>query len=65
MLDEPSKKQQYDFITYYKNAWADNGDALSIIYAGTGAINSDITRDGKKSLLGFFENGMKSLGRRY
>jgi hypothetical protein len=65
LLDESSRKSQYDFMINYKNMWADNGDQLSLIYAGTGAINSDVTREGKNSIFGFFENGMKSISRLY
>jgi hypothetical protein len=39
LLDDTSRRVQYDFITNYKNIWADNGDRLSLCYAGTGALN--------------------------
>lgn len=34
--------------------WAENGDALSKIYAGTGALNTSFTRTGRKTLAGKF-----------
>lgn len=36
-----------------------NGDALSKIYVGTGAINTSFTRTGKKSLAGMLSDASK------
>lgn len=38
--------------SYHRELWAENGDALSRIYAGTGALNTSITRSGKRTLAG-------------
>lgn len=38
--------------TYHRELWAENGDALSKIYAGTGALNTSFTRTGKRTLAG-------------
>lgn len=38
--------------TFHREMWAENGDALSRIYAGTGALNTSITRSGKRTLAG-------------
>jgi hypothetical protein len=49
--------------------WADNGDALSRIYAGTGALKTSFTRKGKMSFAGNFAGALadatKSVGRMY
>ncbi|KAF3906420.1 Synaptojanin-1 [Dactylellina cionopaga] len=45
--------------------WADNGDALSRIYAGTGALKSSFTRSGKSSLGGVLADFRKSATRMY
>lgn len=45
--------------------WADNGDALSKIYAGTGALKSSFTRHGKMSLAGAIADVRKSATRLY
>ncbi|ORY72560.1 SacI homology domain-domain-containing protein [Leucosporidium creatinivorum] len=45
--------------------WAENGDALSKQYTGTGALNTSFTRSGKKSFAGLLSDGMKSVGRVY
>ena len=38
--------------TNHRELWAENGDALSRIYAGTGALNTSVTRSGKRTLAG-------------
>jgi endonuclease/exonuclease/phosphatase family metal-dependent hydrolase len=53
--------------SHHRTLWAENGDALSRIYAGTGALNSDFTRTGvgKKTLGGFLSDAAKSASRLY
>lgn len=51
------------FASSHRELWADNGDALSKIYAGTGALNTSVTRSGKKSLASLFSDASKSVGR--
>ncbi|CCG82087.1 Inositol-1,4,5-trisphosphate 5-phosphatase 1 [Taphrina deformans PYCC 5710] len=45
--------------------WADNGDALSRIYAGTGALKTSFTRKGKMSFAGALADATKSAARMY
>lgn len=40
--------------SYHRELWAENGDALSRIYAGTGALNTSYTRSGKRTLAGTY-----------
>ncbi|GAA5989221.1 hypothetical protein JCM10908_001213 [Rhodotorula pacifica] len=47
----------------HRTLWADNGDALSKIYVGTGAINTSFTRTGKKSFAGLLSDATKSVNR--
>ncbi|CAK7223408.1 Inositol-1,4,5-trisphosphate 5-phosphatase 1 [Sporothrix curviconia] len=54
-----------DFWVRHSNLWADNGDALSKIYAGTGALKSSFTRHGKMSLAGAIADARKSATRLY
>ncbi|QGA17933.1 hypothetical protein EYB26_005609 [Talaromyces marneffei] len=49
----------------HSSLWADNGDALSKVYAGTGALKSSFTRHGKMSLAGAFADARKSATRLY
>ncbi len=39
-----------EFASAYKNAWADNADHLSFLYSGTGALKTDYTRTGKRTV---------------
>jgi synaptojanin len=63
LLDNDNIKQQHPFIVAYKNLWADNGDSMSMHYAGTGSTTSNITRHGKQNIFGIFESMTKSVGR--
>ncbi|KAA1124794.1 inositol polyphosphate 5-phosphatase [Puccinia graminis f. sp. tritici] len=49
----------------HRTLWADNGDVLSKIYAGTGALNTSFTRGGKQTFSGILSNASKSVGRMY
>ncbi|KAJ2903152.1 uncharacterized protein MKZ38_010284 [Zalerion maritima] len=53
------------FWAHHSTLWADNGDALSKIYAGTGALKSSFTRHGKMSLAGAIADVRKSAERLY
>ncbi|ESZ99269.1 phosphoinositide phosphatase [Sclerotinia borealis F-4128] len=54
-----------DFWMRHSTMWADNGDALSKIYAGTGALKSSFTRHGKMSIAGAIADARKSATRLY
>ena len=54
-----------DLFIIFPLAWADNGDAVSRQYAGTGALKSDFTRTGKRSQKGVMKDGFNSLSRYY
>jgi synaptojanin len=54
-----------DFWMRHSTLWADNGDNLSRIYAGTGALKSSFTRHGKMSLAGAIADARKSATRLY
>ena len=54
-----------DFWMRHSSLWADNGDALSLIYAGTGALKSSFTRHGKMSFAGALADARKSATRLY
>jgi hypothetical protein len=49
----------------HSSLWADNGDALSKTYAGTGALKTSFTRHGKMSLAGAVADMRKSVQRIY
>ena len=54
-----------DFWARHGILWADCGDTLSKIYAGTGALKSSFTRSGKASIAGAFADFRKSAQRLY
>ncbi|KAF1815555.1 hypothetical protein P152DRAFT_410490 [Eremomyces bilateralis CBS 781.70] len=54
-----------DFWMRHNSLWADNGDHLSKIYAGTGALKSSFTRLGKMSFAGAIADARKSAHRLY
>ncbi|KAI1107531.1 SacI homology domain-containing protein [Jackrogersella minutella] len=64
-LNHRGKYAASDFWVRHSTLWADNGDALSRIYAGTGALKSSFTRHGKMSLAGAFADARKSATRLY
>ncbi|XP_071503651.1 phosphatidylinositol-3-phosphatase SAC1-like [Diadema antillarum] len=53
------------FLSTFKNTWADNADACSRQYAGTGALKTDFTRTGKRTRFGLVRDGVNSLIRYY
>ncbi|KAK7205005.1 synaptojanin-2 [Myxozyma melibiosi] len=57
-LDEELKRR-------HSVLWADNGDQLSKIYAGTGALKTSFTRSGKMSIAGAIADATKSVSRMY
>lgn len=64
-LSHRSERASPDFWTRHSSLWADNGDTLSKIYAGTGALKSSFTRHGKMSLAGAIADVRKSATRLY
>lgn len=64
-LNHKAEYAASDFWMRHSTLWADNGDALSRIYAGTGALKSSFTRHGKMSLAGAFADARKSATRLY
>lgn len=59
------KNMTENFISHFKNMWADNGDYISKVYAGTGATTSSTTRKGKGGIMGMLDHKMKSIERFY
>ena len=64
-LSHRNENAQSDFWMRHSTLWADNGDALSKIYAGTGALKSSFTRHGKMSFAGAIADARKSATRLY
>ncbi|KAI9894398.1 MAG: inositol polyphosphate 5-phosphatase [Vezdaea aestivalis] len=64
-LSSRGEKGGPDFWMRHGSLWADNGDSLSKIYAGTGALKSSFTRHGKMSFAGALADVRKSAARMY
>ncbi|ORY27995.1 inositol/phosphatidylinositol phosphatase [Naematelia encephala] len=52
-----------EFISIFRNVWADHGNTVSLAYAGTGALKTDFTRTGKRSKEGALQDGYNSIMR--
>jgi phosphatidylinositol 4-phosphatase len=58
-----SLEESYNALTCL---WADSGDSISLMYAGTGALKADVTRTGKRQFIqGSYADGMNALTRYY
>ncbi|KAK9674824.1 Inositol-1,4,5-trisphosphate 5-phosphatase 1, partial [Basidiobolus ranarum] len=67
-LSQIEKIQPYWMDAIYSKVsflWAENGDCLSKMYAGTGALKSSYTRSGKLTFSGLVNDMSKSVNRMY
>ncbi|KAI3402711.2 SAC1 [Candida oxycetoniae] len=64
-LEVPFAKIDPQFNLFFQNFWADNADAVSCAYSGTGALKTDFTRLGKRTYKGNFDDLCNSLTRYY
>lgn len=54
------------FEKVFKDVWGNNADAISMLYAGTGALKTDFTRTGKRTMIqGPLADGVNSVMRYY
>lgn len=58
-----SWEQDKGFEKVFRNMWADNADAVSTSYSGTGALKTDFTRLGKRTKLGALQDFRNSVTR--
>ncbi|KAI7895964.1 SacI homology domain-containing protein [Mucor mucedo] len=54
-----------EFERIFNNVWANNGDMISRMYAGTSALKGDFTRTGKRNITGMMNDASNSLARMY
>ncbi|AET39079.1 phosphatidylinositol-3-phosphatase SAC1 Ecym_3618 [Eremothecium cymbalariae DBVPG len=54
-----------NLLSNYQNIWADNADAISCAYSGTGALKTDFTRTGKRTYTGAMKDFANSAFRYY
>lgn len=55
----------HPLMNVFKEHWADNGDHISIQYAGTASTITSVTKTGKHGLLGVLQHGLVSITRFY
>ncbi|PON51133.1 Phosphoinositide phosphatase [Parasponia andersonii] len=53
-----------DYVKF-KTCWAEQGDEISLEYAGTHALKGDLVRYGKQTLGGLIKDGISALSRYY
>lgn len=53
------------FEKVFKDVWGNNADAISVLYSGTGALKTDFTRTGKRTIRGALQDGVNSVMRFY
>lgn len=53
------------FEKVFKHVWANNANAMSMGYAGTGALKVDFTLTGKRTVKGMFNDGVNAVMRYY
>lgn len=53
-----------DFETF-KTLWVEQGDEISLEYAGTHALKRDLVRFGKQTMAGLIKDGLSALSRYY
>jgi hypothetical protein len=54
-----------EFEKAFKEIWADNADAVSLVYAGSNALKTDFTRYGKRGRFGPLQDAMNSITRMF
>lgn len=54
-----------NLVARHSHLWAENGDGLSKIYAGTGALKSAFTRTGKVTFMNVLSDATRSVNRFY
>ncbi|SCU97662.1 LANO_0E16600g1_1 [Lachancea nothofagi CBS 11611] len=52
-------------LVQFQSFWADNADAVSFAYSGTGALKTDFTRTGNRTRVGAFNDFLNSVSRYY
>ncbi|KAK9986133.1 hypothetical protein SO802_031084 [Lithocarpus litseifolius] len=49
----------------FRTLWAEQGDEISLEYAGTNALKGDLIRYGKQTVAGLIKDGMSAISRYY
>ncbi|KAF8317564.1 hypothetical protein DL93DRAFT_2165436 [Clavulina sp. PMI_390] len=63
LSEKESLDDHEDFISVFRNVWADHADYVSKAYSGTGALKTDFTRTGIRTRQGLLMDGQNSTMR--
>ncbi|KAG7191644.1 uncharacterized protein KQ657_002913 [Scheffersomyces spartinae] len=63
--NQPWETIDPQFNLFFQSFWADNADAVSCAYSGTGALKTDYTRTGKRTKAGALNDLSNSITRYY
>ncbi|KAI8451608.1 SacI homology domain-containing protein, partial [Phakopsora pachyrhizi] len=63
LFENESLDSHHEFMFLFRNLWADNADAVSKAYSGTGALKTDFTRFGIRSKQGALNDLLNSCMR--
>ena len=58
-------QENNELKTKFKNIWAENGDQISIQYAGTPSTITTVTKTGGHGFMGFIQHGFATVTRLY
>ena len=64
-INTPKEAKIHPLMQKFKDLWAENGDYISIQYAGTASTSTSVTKNGKQGFLGYFQHGLVSITRFY
>lgn len=65
ITDDSHWETDKNLLSEFQSFWADNADAVSLSYSGTGALKTDFTRTGKRTYKGALMDGLNSISRYY
>lgn len=60
-LDNDNMKQQHPLLVAFRDLWNENGDCLSMLYAGYVSSATANAKSKDKSFFGFLESGIKNI----
>lgn len=67
IIDKPSdpylSRLPGDLEQAFREVWFENGNTMSMLYAGTPALKTDFTRFGKRTFKGMVDDGINSVTR--
>lgn len=58
---DPFEKFEPVLEDAFREAWTDNANRCSLLYAGTNALKTDFTRTGKRTMAGAIDDGINAV----